>query len=226
MKVDRSLFLVFTGAIAASAVACVVKEYQPPPPPPPAPPPPAALGGPARNVANPHIQPLHVAGGQPTNNPPPHIVPIGPHNGPTPTPPAGCLDEGSVAAPTCSASLTSSSLWQRVPDAALPGVLAVLRPEGGRERRQLHERPRRQQLRLTARLRLRQGRPRTIVPRQLDDGADLSDRRRPVQGGRERLRDDALGPEQQPARTPSRSVWRAAAPPASTRASKGSARRA
>jgi hypothetical protein len=111
MKVDRSLFLVFTGAIAASAVACVVKEYQPPPPPPPAPPPTAAQPEPGRNAVNPHLQPIHVAG-QPTNNPPPpHLLPIGPHTGPTPPPapaPAGCLDQGSVAAPTCAASLTSS----------------------------------------------------------------------------------------------------------------------
>jgi len=116
MKVDRSLFLVFTSTIAASAVACVVKEYQPPPPPPPAPPP--AAPAPAPQAANPHILPFH--GGQPSNQPAPapapnpHILPITPHNGPTPAPtpnppaPSTCLDANATTAPTCSASLSCS----------------------------------------------------------------------------------------------------------------------
>jgi hypothetical protein len=112
MKVDRSLFLVFTGAIATSAVACVVREYQPPPPPPPAPPVAQAPAQPAPNAA----PPFQVHPGQVANNPsaPPHIAPINPRPsptpGPTPNPPApsACLDQGGITAPTCSASLTSS----------------------------------------------------------------------------------------------------------------------
>jgi hypothetical protein len=121
MKVDRSLFLVFTSAIAGSAVACVVREYQPPPPPPPGSVPPAvapatpAPGQPqAANTTpgNPHIRPLHE--GQASNNQPGPIRPINPQPSPTPTPnppapgPTSCLDQGGITAPACSASLSCS----------------------------------------------------------------------------------------------------------------------
>ncbi|HTQ42877.1 MAG TPA: hypothetical protein VMI75_09010 [Polyangiaceae bacterium] len=142
MKVDRSLFHVFTGVIAASAVACVVKEYQPPPPPPPAPPPPAAqtpAQPQAPSAANPHIRPLHE--GQASNTPsaPPHILPIGPHPGPTPAPtpnppapaPGACLDQGGITAPTCSASLTSSCSGNAFPMQRCQAYLQYFDPKVG-----------------------------------------------------------------------------------------------
>jgi len=129
MKVDRSLFHLFTGAIAASAVACVVKEYQPPPPPPPAPPPAAAQNAAqaqpgAKNAALPHLQPIHE--GQASNNPPPP-----PHNGPTPSSPTSCLDQGSVAPPTCSASLTSSCSGNAFPMQRCQAYLQYFDPKVG-----------------------------------------------------------------------------------------------
>ena len=135
MKVDRSLFHLFTGAIAASAVACVVKEYQPPPPPPPAPPPAAqnaAQPQPANHPPIGHLQPIQPGHeGQATNNPPPHIQPIVPHNGPTPIPTASCLDQGSVAAPTCSASLTSSCSGNAFPMQRCQAYLQYFDPKVG-----------------------------------------------------------------------------------------------
>ena len=139
MKVDRSLFHVLTATIAASAVACVVKEYQPPPPPPPAPPPPAAqTPAPATNAANPHIRPLRegpVANNQPA--PAPHIVPIEPHPGPAPTPtppaptPGACLDQGGMTAPSCSSSLTSSCSGNAFPMQRCQAYLQYFDPKVG-----------------------------------------------------------------------------------------------
>ncbi len=113
MKVDRSLFLVLTGAIASSAVACVVREYQPPAPPPPGSPPPQVATaqpqpGPApaptqqaANTPNLHLRPIH-EGKSPTPAPTPT-----PPNPPPPNPNA-CLDQGGITAPACASTLSCS----------------------------------------------------------------------------------------------------------------------
>jgi hypothetical protein len=137
MKVDRSLFHVLTGAIAASAVACVVKEYQPPPPPPPAPPP-APVAQPAAPAPGaPHLLPMH--GGMPVANnnqpaPAPHILPLHPTPGPTPYPnpaPSSCLDENATTAPTCSSSLTSSCSGNAFPMQRCQAYLQYFDPKVG-----------------------------------------------------------------------------------------------
>ncbi|HEX8796557.1 MAG TPA: hypothetical protein VF765_36655 [Polyangiaceae bacterium] len=119
MKVDRSLFLVLAGALAAGG--CLVKEYQPPAPPPPAPPPaPVANNSsptppPAPGQPAPHLQPLHEENGKGGTPTPFHFGPIKPQPGPAPTPqptpaPSACLDSGATQAPAvCNPSMCPSN---------------------------------------------------------------------------------------------------------------------
>ncbi len=125
MKIDRSRFLVLTGAL--SMAACIVEEHRPAAPPPPPPPPPAHAAAtptpaaPARNGGHNIILHAPAPPGQPAaNNTPPTPVihvPTQPSNGPTPvTPPppaptpspAACLDSGAATVPPCTISCASN----------------------------------------------------------------------------------------------------------------------
>jgi hypothetical protein len=121
MKIDRTLFLVLTGALAATTGACIVEhDHTPPPPAPPPPPPPPAVHPkpillgfrPPPPKPRPHpfpLPPLHFPGVnvQPSPGPspaPPAPTPAATDGGaapPQPTPANACLDQGSVPVPAC-----------------------------------------------------------------------------------------------------------------------------
>jgi hypothetical protein len=123
MKIDRSLFLILTSALATGA--CFVEHDHSPPPPAPPPPPPPAQPKLARIILRPEhpapprprphpfpLPPLHFPGANVTPVAPPAPPIPGPTPGPTPPPapvvapdggaaPAACLDESAAAVPAC-----------------------------------------------------------------------------------------------------------------------------